>query len=111
MEVHVTQQELQEICELQRDVAPKMRRIEELKQNVKILLIHKMPVELGRFDARLVKKFPRNVPWKEAVVQNLGVEWAEKYRKKFPPHMVCDVLVEEHAVYPLWKNGAESQQY
>jgi len=110
MEVQVTQQELKEICELERDVAPKVRRIEELKQNVKILLINKMPVELGRFDARLLKKMMRNIPWKDAVVQNLGLEWAENYKKKFPVHLVCDVLVEEHATLPLWKNGSESQQ-
>jgi len=109
MEVQVTQQELQEICELEREIAPKLKRIEELKQSVKILLMNKMPVELGRFDVRLVGKSVRHVPWKDAVVQNLGLDWAENYRKRFPAQYICDILVEEHATLPLWKNGDQAK--
>src|ERR1041384_6992640 len=108
MNVQMTQHELEEIYELQRDIAPKLKRLEELKQNVKILLVNKVPVELGRFDVQLLKRMVRNIPWKQAVVDNLGVQWAESYRKRFQPHLICDVLVEEHAVLPLWKNGSNS---
>lgn len=110
MQVQITQQELQEIHELERDVVPKLARIEELKSNVKVLLFHKMPVELGRFDARLIKRFQRHVPWRQCVVDLRGVEFAEAYKKKFPPQMFCEVMVEEHATTPLWRNGDDSFQ-
>ena len=47
MNVQVTQAELQEIVDLERDIAPKVRRIEELKEGVKALLISKRPIESG----------------------------------------------------------------
>lgn len=115
MDIRVTQQELQEIFELERDVAPKLKRIEELKSNVKALLIHKAQVELGRFDAFLVKMASRHVPWRQAVVDYLGLPFTEEFKKRFPVSLRCDVKVEEHAVLPLWNqtddtelDGAES---
>lgn len=106
--VQVTQQELEEIFELERDVAPKLKRIEELKQGVKALLIQKMPVELGRFDAALIKLPGRHVPWRAGFIEYLGMKLAEQYKKRFPVQMRFDVRVEEHAVLPLWKNGGAS---
>jgi hypothetical protein len=106
-QVQVTQHELKEIFDLERDVAPKLKRIEELKSGVKVLLIHKMPVELGRFDASLITRHVRNPTWKQCVVDNLGVDFAEAYRKRFPLRMFCDVQVVEHAVLPLWNPGRE----
>jgi hypothetical protein len=53
--VRVTQRELREIVELERDIAPKVKRIEELKSNVKALLTHKMGIH-----RRLNLKQPKN---------------------------------------------------
>jgi hypothetical protein len=103
--VQVTQQELQEIFDLERDVAPKLKRIEELKQGVKALLIARMPVELGRFDAMLVKLPGRHVPWRLGFIEHLGIKLAEEFKKRFPVQMRFDVRVEEHAVLPLWNTG------
>jgi hypothetical protein len=100
--VQVTQHELEEIFNLERDVAPKLKRIDELKSNVKALLIHKMSVQLGRFDAVLVKRIMRPVPWRQAVVDYLGLKFAEQFKKRFPVRMFCEVKVEEHAILPLW---------
>lgn len=108
MQVQVTQQELKEIFDLEQDVNPKLRRIEELKSGVKALLIHKMPVEVGRFDAFLIKRMNRHVTWRQAVVDYLGQKWADDYKKRFPVTMFCEVRVEEHAVAPLWKDGSGS---
>jgi hypothetical protein len=108
MQVQVTQQELEEIFNLERQVAPLLKRIEELKSGVKALLIHKMPVELGRFDALLIKRPGRHVPWRQAVVDYLGLKFAEQFKKRFPVSMRFEVRVEEHAVLPLWKTGAEA---
>lgn len=109
MEVRVTQHELEEIVELERDVAPKLKRIEELKSNVKALLIHRASVELGRFDAFLLKMPGRHVPWRQAVVDHLGMKFAEEFKKRFPVSIRFDVRVEEHAVLPLWNNsGADA---
>jgi len=110
MQVQVTQRELEEIFELERDIAPKQKRIEELKQDVKALLISKMPVELGRFDAVLIKRMLRHVPWRQGFVERLGEAAAEAFRKRFPASMFCEVKVEEHAVLPLWKGGAPGQE-
>jgi len=110
MNVQVTQAELREIAELEREVAPKVKRIAELKEGVKALLIAKKPVEMGRFDAFLVKIVSRAVPWKQAVVDYLGEKFAEQFKKRFQPRIRFDVRVEEHAVMPLWKGGQPGQE-
>jgi hypothetical protein len=110
MNVQVTQMELREIFELEGDVAPKVKRIEELKEGVKALLVARKPVELGRFDAFLIKFVSRSVPWKQAVVDYLGEKFAEQFKKRFQPHVRFDVRVEEHAVAPLWKGGEPGQE-
>ena len=109
MNVHVTQAELQEIVDLQRDIAPKVKRIEELKEGVKALLIARRPIELGRFDASLVWRFVRHPAWRQIVVDNLGAEFAEECRRKTPGHRLCNVKVEEHAVLPLWNGGGTTE--
>jgi hypothetical protein len=108
MPVQVTQQELEEIFNLERDVAPKQKRIEEMKSNVKALLLHKMPVEIGRFDVHLIKRPHRNVPWAQAVVDYLGQKFADAFKRRFPVYLRVEVKVEEHAVAPLWKDGSGS---
>ncbi len=105
MQVMVRQDELREIFELKRDVMPKLVRIAEIESNVKALLIHKMPVEMGLFSVRLKKRFNRHVTWKQGFVEKLGLAAAEAYAKLFKPRMFCDVVVEEHAVAPLWRGG------
>jgi hypothetical protein len=104
-QVQVTQQELQEIVELERNVAPKLKRIDELKQGVKALLIARMPVELGRFDGTLIKLPSRHVPWRVGFIEYLGTKLADEFKKRFPVQMRFDVRVEEHAVRPLWNDG------
>ena len=104
-QVQVTQKELEEIFNLERDVAPKLKRIEELKQDVKALLIARMPVELGRFDVALIKLPGRHVTWRLGFIEYLGNKLAEQYKKRFPVQMRFDIRIEEHAVLPLWNNG------
>jgi hypothetical protein len=104
-QVQATQREPREILELERDVAPKLQRIEELKQGVKALLIQKMPVELGRFDAALIKLPGRHVPWRLDFIHYLGNRLAEEYKRTFPLQIRFDVRVEEHAVLPLRNDG------
>lgn len=108
MSVQVTQDELREIHDLEQDVAPKLKRIEDLKSNVKALLISKMPVEFGRFDVFLIRRPGRHVPWRQAVVDYLGEKFAEQFKKRFPVSMRFEVKVEEHAVLPLWKSGGDA---
>ena len=102
--ISVKQCELREIWELEQDVAPKLKRIEELKSNVKAMLLHKMPVEFGRFDAYLITIPSRHPTWRQAVVEYLGQKFADDYKKSFPVTIRTEVRVEEHAVLPLW-NG------
>jgi len=78
--VRITQQELREIFDLQREVSEKAKRLEELKSSVKALLLAKMAVEFGRFDAQLLRRIARHVPWKQAVIEGLGVTFADAFR-------------------------------
>jgi hypothetical protein len=106
--IQITQQELQEIYELDRDLAQKQERSDQLKSNLKALLFEKMPVEPGRFDARLVFRTVHHPAWKQAVVDNLGAEFAEDFRKSSSSSTLVEILVEEHAVPPLWKQMMDS---
>jgi hypothetical protein len=101
----VSQKELAEWAELEREVAPKLKRIEELKSNIKVMLLHHSQVELGRFDAILIKLPGRHVPWRLGFIEYLGDARADEFKKRFPVQMRFDVKVEEHAVLPLWNNG------
>lgn len=105
MDVQITQAELQEIVELEREIAPKAKRVEELKEGVKALLLARKPVELGRFDAALIWKIVRHPAWRQIVVDHLGAEFAEKCRQDTPGHALCELKIEEHAVLPLWNSG------
>ncbi|SRR6266700_4911922 len=109
----ITQHELQEIYELDRDLAQMQERSVLLKTTVKAMLFEKIPVEPGRFDARLVYRTMRHPAWKQAVLDNLGPEFAEDFRKSSSSSTLVELLVEEHAVPPLWKqmmdgSGSES---
>jgi hypothetical protein len=111
--VHITQHELQEVYELDRDIAQRLERSNHLKENLRALLIAKMPTEPGRFHARLVWRTVRHPAWKTAVIEHLGVEFAEEFRKAAPANTLPpEVFIEEHAVEPLWKGlpdtGTES---
>jgi nitrogenase subunit NifH len=105
-QIRIMQHELQELYDLQRDVSQKERRIEELKSDIKALLIAKLPIEEGLFYAKLVTKTVHHVAWRQAVVDNLGFEFAESIRKASPTSVICDVMVEEHGELPLWKKTA-----
>jgi hypothetical protein len=110
MNVQVTQAELKEIAELEIDVAPKIKRIAELKEGVKALLLAKKPVEMGRYDV-LLKTLPgRHIPWKQGFIDRLGIAAAEAYKKLFRVQVRFDVLVTEHAVQPLWKGGQPGEE-
>ena len=106
--VRITQQELQEIYELDRDIAQKQERSDHLKEGVRALLLAKQEVELGRYDARLIFRRVHHPAWKQAVIDNLGPDFAEAFRKDSPSNVLIDVVVEEHAILPLWNKSGES---
>ncbi len=107
-EVRITQQELKEIFELDRDIAQRQERVDHLKANVKALLVAKMPIEPGRFYARLDYRTVHQPAWKQAVIDNLGADFAEEFRRNSHSSVLCEVRVEEHAILPLWKDRAEN---
>jgi hypothetical protein len=105
--VQVSQAELREIFELEHEVAVKQARIEGMKESVKVLLIAKRPVELGRFDVRLDTRAVKSVAWRQIVVEKLGYAYAEECRRNTPANIICTVRIEEHAVLPLWNGSGE----
>jgi len=106
--IQITQEELREVFELERDIAEKQRRVEDLKTNIKILLIGKTPIEIGRFYARLITMRVSHVPWKQVVVDELGIEFAEAMRRKSSSSVLCKVVVDEHGSLPLWKHTIQN---
>jgi hypothetical protein len=102
--VQITQLELAEMAELEREAAWRTKRLDELKSSVKAMLMSHIPVEPGRFDAKLRKQVGRNVPWKSLVIEKLGENVAEWFKRLHPVHVRFDVEVVEHAIMPLWKD-------
>src|SRR5580700_6296011 len=94
--VRITQQELMEIYELDRDIAHRQERSAHLKSNVEAMLKEKRPIESGRFYARLIWRTFHHTAWKQVVIDQLGVDFAERARKNSPSNKVCEVMVEEH---------------
>lgn len=103
----IRQGELQEIHDLQAEIAEKHSKLETMIGNVKALLFAKASIESGRFDARLVFKKMHNVPWKQVVIEQLGIEYAESVRLSTPTVTRCEVVIIEHAIPPLWKRQTE----
>jgi hypothetical protein len=83
--VRITQHELAEIAELQREVSFRSKRLEELKSNVKAMLLHRIPIERGRFDAKLRKIVCRSVPWKSLFLKNSVRAWRNGSENFTPP--------------------------
>ena len=106
--VFVRQAELEEIAEHDREIAWRQKRSAELKSTVQVLLRGGAGVEPGRFAARLAKRFARSVPWKQCVLEKLGSEVLEAYRRLFPVRIFFEVVVTEHAVPPLWHGREDS---
>jgi len=102
-QVVITQHELAEISEMEREVAWRIKKLDEMKSSVKEALMLRVRVQQGRFDAKLRKIVCRNVPWKTLVLERLGEPVAEWFKKLYPPHIRFEVDVVEHAVEPLWK--------
>ena len=64
--VLITQRELAEISDLEREVAWRTKKADEMKSSVKAMLLGHIRVEPGRFDAKLRKQFCRTChgsPW------------------------------------------------
>jgi len=106
--VRITQAELAEIAEHDREIAWRSKRAEDLKANVKAMLLGKIPIEPGRYDARLKTRISRHVPWKDLVMEKLGPQVAEWFKRLYPATPFAEVMVVEHAVPPLWKGKEES---
>lgn len=111
MEIQIKQAELREIVRLEREILPMVERLEELKSNVRVMLIERVPVELGRFDANLVWRYVRHPAWKQIVISELGPEFADKCYRDTPGHSICEVKVEEHAILPLWNDNHDDDEH
>jgi len=106
--VRITQQELADISEMEREVAWRTRRLDEMKSSVKEALLLLVPIEPGRFEAKL-KTIPfRNVPWKTLVLERIPKPIMDAFKKLYPVRVRCEVVVTEHATQPLW-NGKEGE--
>lgn len=106
--VMITQHELADISELEREVAWRTKKLDEMKSSVKEALMLHIRVEPGRFNAKLRKIVYRNVPWKTLVLERLPQAVIEAFKKFYPVRVRFEVEVVEHAVEPLWK-GKDDQ--
>src|SRR5260370_9542516 len=100
--IRITQSELHEISEMERELAWKGKHVEDMKANLMVLLREGVQVEKGRFDARLITRIGRAVPWKQVFIERVGQAAADLIRRTFKTHVYFEVQVVEHAVLPLW---------
>lgn len=110
MDIQITQQELGEIFYLRREIKQKTERLEEVTSNVRAMLIGHIPIEPGAFDAYLEFRRVRNPAWRQIVIDLRGPEFAEKCRKETPSHTICEVQIEEHAMFPSWNQGNDDDE-
>jgi hypothetical protein len=108
--IQITQSELHEISDLERELAWKGKHVEEMKANLMVLLREGVQVEKGRFDARLVTRIGRAVPWKQVFIERVGQAAADLIRRTFKTHVYFEVQVVEHAVLPLWQGQEGSDE-
>ena len=106
-QIQITQAELREISDLQRELAWKSKHVEDMKATLLVLLREGVPIEKGRFGARVVTRIGRPVPWKRAFIERLGEAAADLLKKTFKTHVWFDVEVREYAVLPLWRGHEE----
>lgn len=100
----IRQADLQQIHDLQAQIADTQLRLDDITEQVKQLMFAKAPIERGRFDARLSYIRMHNVPWKQVVIDKLGSAYAEEVRKATPTTTRCELKIIEHAIPPLWKH-------
>lgn len=105
--IRITQSELKDVSELERELAWKQKQLEEMKGTLLVLLRGGAAVEEGRFDARLVTRIGRPVPWKLEFIARLGENVANLVKHDYKTHVFYEVQVLEHAVPPLWRNNAD----
>ncbi|MBZ5703347.1 MAG: hypothetical protein LAN84_16050 [Acidobacteriia bacterium] len=108
-QIQINQSELQEISDLQRELAWKEKHLDEMKNTLMVLLREGVPIEKGRFDARLITRVGRPVPWKQLFIERIGQAAADLIKRTFKSHVYYEVQVTEHAVLPLWQ-GRESSE-
>jgi len=112
-QIRITQAELKEICELDRELAAKQKHLEDLKETVTLMLKEGFPIEDGRFDARLDYRYMRPVPWKQVLIEEVGESRVDEIYRTYKGHSYPTLRVEEHAVPPLWRGhedaGAQEQ--
>ena len=109
-QIQITQSERHEISDLQRELAWKGKHLEEMKGTLMVLLREGVRVEKGRFDARLVTRVGRAVPWKRLFIERLGQAAADLLKRSFKTHVYFEVEVMEHAVLPLWRDQEGSDE-
>lgn len=102
--IRITQAELSEISELERELPWKQQHLKDMKANLQVLLREGVSIEPGRFGAKLVTRIGRAVPWKKIFIERMGQAAADLLRRTFKTHVYYDVEVVEHAVRPLWGN-------
>jgi len=104
--ITITQAELKEVSELEREMVWKKKHLEEMKETLLVLLREGAAVEEGRFDAKLVTRIGRPVPWKKEFISRLGEALANLVKRDYKTHVFFEVQVMEHAIPPLWRSGA-----
>jgi hypothetical protein len=101
--ITITQAELKDFSELEREVKMKKQQCEEKKESLLLLLRGGAAVEDGRFDARLITRVGRNVRWQFEFISRLGEAVANAVKREYKTHVWYELQVMEHAVPPLWR--------
>jgi len=104
--IRVTQAELSEINDLEREIPLKRQRLEGMKANLLIMLREGVPIEPGRFDAKVVRRIGRPVPWRQILIDRLGRPAVDALKRAFKTTIWYEAKVVEYATLPLWNKNS-----
>jgi hypothetical protein len=107
----ITQAELMQINELERNLPLQKRQLQEMKDNLLALLRAGAPIEEGRFDARIAKRIGRPVPWKKCFIEKVGQAAADLIKRAFKTTVYFEAEVVEHAITPHWRGNGNGDLF
>lgn len=106
IEIRITQAELREISELERELPLKKLRLASMKQNLLVMLQEGVRVEPGRFDAKIVMRIGRAVRWRQVLIERLGQATVDAIKRAFKTTVYHEAKVLEYARMPLFDDDS-----
>jgi len=102
----ITQAELSEINDLERELPLKRLQLASMKENLLLMLRAAVPIEPGRFDAEIAKRIGRPVPRRRLLVERVGQPAVDAMKRVFKATVWYEAKIREYATLPLWNKNS-----